>query len=340
MFGVNFGIDWDSIVQREEVARLAYVPFIDEAGRLLKAASILWPGRVRAKDLLARSSNCYNLAQHDRLQALGWAGRHNQIGGVLATYCNTSEYSLGDTSFEDAREDIVAGQSTRVEVARRLVSGAIALVNTTVLLLYRADAKKTTSDAGFKNRAMRIEDDFEVFLELPCAQQPLRLLDEHSIFALHRRAVLRECAGLGFSMVMLLRGIDPESQQLSETWARRVGWIDVDSDEPVEPPPRSRSPLGVAAELWSRRRSEWKEEAEKLFEDMAGQDGFTREETDLMRFVRDQSSPYVQKNELTFLNEEIVRKCSEIIEHFLSVFLAPNFLVRDKEDSGHRVLLP
>ena len=212
----NARVDWLGRIMREEVGKLAVMPYFEQAGFLLLSASSVWegyrPGRGRARSArLAEVGQQYLRQAHLlRQYALGWADfdidpamvpfpeNHTfpppgaKVGPLLAQ-------GLGEGSYYSLSS---SGTIKNNEAALRLTAGAVSLAMESLEVAQAQVDELMTSNPvgkGVEGRARfitNVEDELELLVELPCFAPPACPIGETGLAALKRSAVLWTAANL------------------------------------------------------------------------------------------------------------------------------------------------
>ena len=192
----RFGIDWDEIIRKEFVSRLAAAPNFEEAGSLLIGAGHIWQGRlgagrVRGRELMSIGHKLRDAGQNWRHSALGWSPPPEWTScysRLLADFRDHRSFmsphrNEGEPVFKDA-------QAARLlaAAAAALIQDQLPVIGVTGQHLYRRDEVE------------HWEDLLETLGEHPAGTPPDQPLSRENLDLFGLRAAYRTCEGLCSSL--------------------------------------------------------------------------------------------------------------------------------------------
>ena len=191
----RFGIDWDEIIRKEFVSRLAAAPFFEEAGSLLMSAGLVWQGRLGAGRLRGREL----AALGHKLRDAGSGWRHSALGWSPPPEW-TSCYSRLLAEFRDHRSFMIDRRNDSPppkdpQAARALVAAAIVLIQDQLPVI-----GATGRHLYRREEVDKWEDLLETLGDHPAAEPPDRPLTRAETDLLGLRAAYRTCEGLCSSL--------------------------------------------------------------------------------------------------------------------------------------------
>lgn len=316
---IDAGIDWNGIMGRDRVARLYHTPFLYEAGSLLQAAGHAWPGRVRGAELIRKGGELCQQAQYGLQLALSWSGDDPEggIGSILRDFRDQRSYRPHTPHFE----------SRDHEAAARLCAGGIALIEETVVRLRftKEMAEGHAGDIDWYTEIRKLEDELELLHEHPSADRRLRVpLDEESLRALHRRAMLRACEGLIFTGVRIVGTADREwGERFERAHAAFTGSVLEWEDFPwgtFSSEKDAATAIGNLRESLNDRFSCLFRLGRTEYERFALQAGLLSDEIAVLNDARDDASACTQSF-MEFVSEADAVECVRILWRYVGVML-------------------
>ena len=314
---IDFGIDWNALVQSEEIGRLAHSPPLYTAGSLLLSAAQLWegprvvgrmwPDRPTQKALKTRAWNLIQLARKSTSRALEWAGGDEEYLGSLL-----SRYYGSDTSHSFLLADD-AWKGRDNEGAQYLVRGALTLVGVGLDQMRKLEHLSSTNNTGCEKQARRIEDDFvDTLLRAPYCTGLDEPLDEASICSLYNMSLFHMAAELSAVVERLASNADPDFQDyVEELYVKLVHDLPPISERPRE----ITSEIGWFRIWWQAHQSQCRTAAQECYETFVSQSGLDSETRRALLAVRDMGygCPYADSH----VSEASVYRCGGVVTELL-----------------------
>jgi hypothetical protein len=173
----NIGIDWVGIRRRKVTGLLAAVPFLEQSGRLLYGASMLWPGRVRGKELRTFAWEVFSLGGRLRRNAIIWQVEDHFLSTLM------TERHLGEPRELPAKHP---------GAAALLAWSGLQLASLACMTIRHVDGLQQLDRGDYEKIAEGLEDRIEVVSESPACsiqQPPLT----NTMAALHDCAIEQLC---------------------------------------------------------------------------------------------------------------------------------------------------
>ncbi|MFA6603834.1 MAG: hypothetical protein WCT10_03235 [Patescibacteria group bacterium] len=188
----QYGINWDDILRKEYVSRLAAAPFFEEAGSLLMSAGLIWQGRlgagrIRGQELTTLGYTLREAGRNWRHGALSWSPPpewESCYSHLLAEFRDHRSFSTDRRNSDQSPRRHPQAARTLVAATIALVQDQLPVIGATGRHLYRDDEVK------------KCEDLLETLGEHPASEQPDLPLTQARIDLLGLRAAYRTCEGL------------------------------------------------------------------------------------------------------------------------------------------------
>ena len=185
------GFNWYVQFMKEAVSRLPAACILEEAGRLLNAASLLWPGRIRAKEINALGYKLQDTGSHWRKNAICFSD-HPWTNGRDSL--RSAGFLLDDFRYDGKYCKPREINGPNCEAARLLVRSAFDLVYLAVPIV------RQTGDEKRDREADALEDLLEIPEEAPYVLSGPQTTPERNLDLLVRRSLAVFNSGLALSV--------------------------------------------------------------------------------------------------------------------------------------------
>jgi hypothetical protein len=205
------GIDWQRVIQNEQVPLLFAAPFLDEAGWLFQAGADMWPGRVRSGQLRAFGRKLNDMAFNFRRNGLAWAA-----GGMRAQHAGMAA-------------NVVLGQSARRRNYRSenviLAPDDVPKVLAAAVWLTQSSCRELVDKLRQKEAAEKLEDELEILCEAPCfGREAFVEVTGRGLILAQNRALQKACANLSSQAASVLYHHLKQTESYTVDDDRYRGW--------------------------------------------------------------------------------------------------------------------